>query len=107
MVKASDFDSDIPPVRILPRQPFIFLMFYCFGSLAQSVEHLTFNQVVGGSNPPCLTRCCDILIWGFEPPGRDLSCLTRFFYTASSHFENPLRGFFYSIFIEERKYYAD
>ena len=24
-------------------------------SLAQSVEHLTFNQVVGGSNPPCLT----------------------------------------------------
>lgn len=21
--------------------------------LAQSVEHLTFNQVVGGSNPPC------------------------------------------------------
>lgn len=22
--------------------------------LAQSVEHLTFNQVVGGSNPPCL-----------------------------------------------------
>ena len=68
---------------------------------------ITFNQVVGGSNPPCLTRCCDILIWGFEPPGRDLSCLTRFFYTASSHFENPFRGFFYSIFIEERKYYAD
>ena len=24
------------------------------GILAQSVEHLTFNQVVGGSNPPCL-----------------------------------------------------
>ena len=25
-----------------------------YGVLAQSVEHLTFNQVVGGSNPPCL-----------------------------------------------------
>ena len=24
------------------------------GVLAQLVEHLTFNQVVGGSNPPCL-----------------------------------------------------
>ena len=24
-----------------------------YGTLAQSVEHLTFNQVVGGSNPPC------------------------------------------------------
>ena len=24
--------------------------------LAQLVEHLTFNQVVGGSNPPCLTE---------------------------------------------------
>ncbi len=26
------------------------------GALAQSVEHLTFNQVVGGSNPPCFIR---------------------------------------------------
>ena len=26
------------------------------GILAQLVEHLTFNQVVGGSNPPCLSR---------------------------------------------------
>ncbi len=26
------------------------------GALAQSVEHLTFNQVVGGSNPPCFTQ---------------------------------------------------
>ncbi len=26
------------------------------GILAQLVEHLTFNQVVGGSNPPCLIR---------------------------------------------------
>ena len=25
------------------------------GVLAQLVEHLTFNQVVGGSNPPCLS----------------------------------------------------
>ena len=27
-----------------------------YGILAQLVEHLTFNQVVGGSNPPCLTE---------------------------------------------------
>ena len=27
---------------------------YVYGILAQLVEHLTFNQVVGGSNPPCL-----------------------------------------------------
>ena len=26
-----------------------------FGALAQSVEHLTFNQVVRGSNPRCFT----------------------------------------------------
>ena len=26
----------------------------CYGTLAQLVEHLTFNQVVGGSIPPCL-----------------------------------------------------
>ena len=26
-----------------------------YGTLAQVVEHLTFNQVVGGSSPPCLT----------------------------------------------------
>ena len=26
-----------------------------YGALAQSVEHLTFNQVVGGSIPPWLT----------------------------------------------------
>ncbi len=25
-----------------------------YGTLAQSVEHLTFNQVVGGSIPQCL-----------------------------------------------------
>ena len=28
---------------------------YLYGVLAQSVEHLTFNQVVPGSNPGCLT----------------------------------------------------
>ena len=28
-----------------------------YGTLAQSVEHLTFNQGVGGSNPPCLILC--------------------------------------------------
>ena len=27
-----------------------------YGILAQLVEHLTFNQVVGGSNPPCLKK---------------------------------------------------
>ena len=27
-----------------------------YGALAQLVEHLTFNQVVRGSNPRCLTR---------------------------------------------------
>ena len=27
-----------------------------YGALAQSVEHLTFNQVVRGSNPRCLTK---------------------------------------------------
>ena len=26
-----------------------------YGALAQSVEHLTFNQVVRGSNPRCFT----------------------------------------------------
>ena len=27
-----------------------------YGALAQSVEHLTFNQVVRGSNPRCLMK---------------------------------------------------
>ena len=31
-------------------------IFLWYGILAQSVEHLTFNQVVGGSNPPCLSK---------------------------------------------------
>ena len=35
-----------------PASPAIFLS----GILAQSVEHLTFNQGVGGSNPPCLMK---------------------------------------------------
>ena len=43
--KAQDFDSCITLVRIQLAQ---------YGILAQSVEHLTFNQGVGGSNPPCL-----------------------------------------------------
>ena len=29
---------------------------YRYGILAQVVEHLTFNQVVRGSNPRCLTK---------------------------------------------------
>lgn len=34
-------------------------IFYKYGILAQLVEHLTFNQVVGGSNPPCLITFFD------------------------------------------------
>ena len=34
-----------------PASPVLF-----YGVLAQSVEHLTFNQVVRGSNPRCLTE---------------------------------------------------
>ena len=44
--KAQDFDSCITLVRIQLAQD---------GILAQSVEHLTFNQGVAGSNPACLT----------------------------------------------------
>ena len=33
-----------------------------YGILAQLVEHLTFNQVVGGSNPPCLIKIEFIVI---------------------------------------------
>ena len=43
--KAQDFDSCITLVRIQLAQ---------YGILAQSVEHLTFNQVVPGSNPGTL-----------------------------------------------------
>ena len=31
-----------------------------YGTLAQLVEHLTFNQVVGGSIPPCLILKDDV-----------------------------------------------
>ena len=34
-----------------PASPVTYIL---YGPLAQVVEHLTFNQVVGGSNPPCL-----------------------------------------------------
>ena len=30
-----------------------------YGALAQSVEHLTFNQVVRGSNPRCFIARCE------------------------------------------------
>ena len=40
------------------------------GILAQLVEHLTFNQVVGGSNPPCLILKI-----------AQTMCLSDFFYT--------------------------
>ena len=39
-----------------------------YGALAQSVEHLTFNQVVRGSNPRCLIINKDVTI-----------CLVAFF----------------------------
>ena len=42
--KASDFDSDIPLVRIQVPQPIY------VGPLAQSVEHVTFNHGVTSSN---------------------------------------------------------
>ena len=35
---------------------------YNYGALAQSVEHLTFNQVVRGSNPRCFIIKAEILI---------------------------------------------
>ena len=38
----------------IPALGIYFLPFY--GVLAQSVEHLTFNQVVRGSNPRCLSH---------------------------------------------------
>ena len=31
-----------------------------YGALAQSVEHLTFNQVVRGSNPRCFIKQAEI-----------------------------------------------
>ena len=47
--KAQDFDSCIRWFE--SNQPSNY-----YGALAQSVEHLTFNQVVRGSNPRCFTR---------------------------------------------------
>ena len=32
------------------------ILYSLYGALAQSVEHLTFNQVVRGSNPRCFTE---------------------------------------------------
>ena len=44
--------------RVTGSIPVLGILFYKseYGPLAQSVEHLTFNQVVGGSNPPCLMQ---------------------------------------------------
>ena len=58
-VKAQDFDSCIRWFKSnWPSQGAFFkpevLSKGHYGALAQAVEHLTFNQVVGGSNPPCL-----------------------------------------------------
>ena len=38
-----------------------------YGPLAQVVEHLTFNQVVWGSNPQWLIKKIKRWEWGFEP----------------------------------------
>ena len=51
--KAQDFDSCISLVRIQLAQLGSWSLFE-YGILAQAVEHLTFNQVVRGSNPRCL-----------------------------------------------------
>ena len=37
-----------------------------YGILAQSVEHLTFNQVVRGSNPRCLSTRKALIFQGFS-----------------------------------------
>jgi hypothetical protein len=42
-------------VQIQLAQPFLFFSFF-FEPLAQSVEHLTFNQRVEGSSPSWLTK---------------------------------------------------
>ena len=48
---AADVGSNpTSPVRAVERT----VQFNNYGILAQSVEHLTFNQVVRGSNPRCL-----------------------------------------------------
>ncbi len=39
-----------------------------YGPLAQSVEHLTFNQVVGGSNPPWFIKRVLRINWGIRTP---------------------------------------
>ena len=36
-----------------------------YGALAQSVEHLTFNQVVRGSNPRCFTKWTSVSLFIF------------------------------------------
>ena len=56
-------------------------MFY--GILAQLVEHLTFNQVVGGSTPPCLMKSP----WGFR------GFFIMQFYMLSAACESGICGF--------------
>ena len=50
--KAPDFDSGISLVRVQPAQPFVIK----YDLLAQSVEHLTFNQGVPRSNRGWVTN---------------------------------------------------
>ena len=50
--KAPDFDSGIPQVRVLSPQP--------YDPLAQSVEHLTFNQGVPRSSRGWITKSGEV-----------------------------------------------
>ena len=55
--KALDFDSSIPQVRVLSPQPFLkYLQQNYRDPLAQSVEHLTFNQGVPRSSRGWITN---------------------------------------------------
>ena len=53
--KALDFDSSIPQVRVLSPQPFNSFVKIKYDPLAQSAEHLTFNQGVPRSSRGWIT----------------------------------------------------
>ena len=53
-----------------PASPVLF-----YGVLAQSVEHLTFNQVVRGSNPRCLISGKHLLSVIFLPSDRVMATI--------------------------------
>ena len=65
-----------------------------YGILAQSVEHLTFNQGVGGSNPPCLMKKDAVII-----------SIAAFFYAAGKLSETIHRlGLYIDNIIENYQY---